>query len=316
MVPSFWKMMKEEGLVDVSWLVHFLAGGTLGGSGQRPVGDRHAVIGESRRSDIDAVGMDGGCGRVALVLLVVLWIGIIGVINGGSGPVGRWRWLLWVPVALDAFTAILVGGAIDRVENALESLGFENGGDAIVERHSPKIGTGGHVLPFQRGVVSRSLLIEVSGNDHGSVGTGGLLQQSSDFHATKFGIKGIQMGSNNPALAGFVVRLDQQTECGTIARQYNFFGPQDLFASGHHGGSISVASNLGKVVSPQSQDFLQEGLRVLNGLLLMMIVVVVWIVVFHFSPMNLVQDENIRVRLADGSDDSCCNGVHVAFVLG
>ena len=77
-----------------------------------------------------------------------------------------------------------------------------------------------------------------------------------------------------------------------------------------------MASNLGKVVSPQSQDFLQEGLRVLNGLLLMMIVVVVWIVVFHFSPMNLVQDENIRVRLADGSDDSCCNGVHVAFVLG
>lgn len=132
-VTSFREMMKKESLVNVSWLVSVAGGGgsrrSLFGSGQCPVGDRHAVIGESRGSDVDTVGMNGGCGigRFVLVLLIVLllllWVGIIGVINGRSGPMGRWGWVLWVPVALDLFMLVVVG-SVDRVQNAVEALGF------------------------------------------------------------------------------------------------------------------------------------------------------------------------------------------------
>jgi len=220
------QMMKEEGLVDVfgwgSVAVAVDTGRCCGGEG--PVGDRHAVVGKARRAHIDAMG--GDCGRsrssrsirsrgggrirsACRVVVVVVGgggrcfassclVGIIGVIDGGPGPMGRGGRLGLVPVARDVLcVGIVVGVGVDVcrnrsrigititisvdisvtvhigigisfhrcpdiVQDASKTTLLQNGRHPVIKRDAPEVGACRDPLPFGRCVVLASLLVKVA----------------------------------------------------------------------------------------------------------------------------------------------------------
>lgn len=94
-------MVKEKGFIDVVPLcvlgrLDWLRFGNLLG-GEIPIRYGHAVIGKALGSDIDPVGCNR-CGGGASIGIACGGgggtVAVVGVIDGRSRPVGRWRWMV------------------------------------------------------------------------------------------------------------------------------------------------------------------------------------------------------------------------------
>jgi len=105
---------------------------------------------------------------------------------------------------------------------------------------------------------------------------------------------------------------------------------KDGLAGGHHGGRVPVLRHHQEAVAPGRQDPLQQGLRRVNGLALARNVLAasggvnvfvhvhvhVSVELFHVPPVDLVEDQDVGVRLANGANHSGRDGLQVAFVPG
>mmetsp|Transcript_26475 Transcript_26475/g.72781 ORF Transcript_26475/g.72781 Transcript_26475/m.72781 type:complete len:266 (-) Transcript_26475:1010-1807(-) len=192
------------------------------------------MIGKSRRSHVDSVGSNGSgrntvVGISIVIVIVIVIVGIvIGVVNSGSGPVGRGRWLVWVPVASDGGSgrrSIPLGGigsAIgirigirggthpDVVQDAPKARSFQQSTHPVVQWNLSQIGTPGDPFPLTGSIIASPLLVKISHDKHRQavvilIGNGKASQQQlANLGPPLRRVKGIKVGSNHPAPGGML----------------------------------------------------------------------------------------------------------------
>jgi len=309
-VASSRKVVKEEGLVDVSFGLG-PSGGiiiiiviSIGGKG--PISDRHAMVRKACSAHVDTVWGNVGStsastsastsissGGGITITIASSWavvVGIVSVIDGGSGPVGGRGRLGLVPVAQNviiaakvavgfvfvvaiavvaSITSIAIAAIIvlaqlelDIVENALEPALFQDACDSVVEGDAPEVGASSNLFPFRRSIVFGALLVEIAGNENRNicvvvvvvvVGLVLLFQKSSNLVPPSLRVKGVEVGPDHPAAAA--ATFDQDAEGRPVVGKNHLFGGENLFAGGNHGGCVPVARHARIMVSPQPQDF-------------------------------------------------------------
>mmetsp|Transcript_10921 Transcript_10921/g.27672 ORF Transcript_10921/g.27672 Transcript_10921/m.27672 type:complete len:247 (-) Transcript_10921:201-941(-) len=232
-VSSGRQMMKEKSLVNVTpqgLFVRTSTGRTNSWNcgGENPIGHGHAVVGKSGRSNVNSMGSNGRfrfrfrCRGSRIAGRRICIIGIVGVINGGSRPMGRWGRLGLVPIAADRVRSVVVvvivvvvAGTTNMVQNASKSPRFQQGCHSVVQWNTPEVCGFLNVLPFGICIVLGSLLVEIPAN-HDWNPVGFFLQQVVYFGPPCFCFKGVEMRSHHPAASVRRTGFHQQTQCRSI----------------------------------------------------------------------------------------------------